>query len=98
MQLIRHPALASDIREIALRYAETSERVLESFWTELDIVLTSIERNPHGHHFDSGGLRRANLRKFPYHLLYEISDDRVLLVVLRHDRREPDFGLNRSSE
>jgi len=46
MQVIRHPELASDIREVSLHYAEISERLLSAFWAELDAVLASIERNP----------------------------------------------------
>lgn len=95
MQIIRHPELASDIREVAKHYEEVSERVLSSFWTELDCILVSIERNPRSHHFDACGLRRANFRKFPYHLLYEVDDHAIFLLVLRHDRRHPGYGLER---
>jgi hypothetical protein len=95
MQVIRHPKLAADIREIAIHYGEVSERVLSSFWTELELLLASIQRNPRRHHFDVCGLRRANFQKFPYHLLYEVGEDIIFLVVLRHDRRHPDFGINR---
>ena len=97
MQVIRHPKLAEDIHDAATRYAEMSERVLSSFWTELDFVLTSVERNPTSHHFDSCGLRRANFRKFPYHLLYEVDENAIFLVVLRHNRRHPNYGVDRQS-
>jgi len=97
MQVIRHPKLAEDIREIATHYAEISERVLTAFWRELDFVLASVERNPRSHHFDTCGLRRANFRKFPYHLLYEVDDKAIFMVVLRHDRRHPNFGIDRQS-
>ena len=97
MQVIRHPKLAADIREIVTHYGKESERVLLAFWTELDWVLASIQRNPRSHHFDACGLRRANFVKFPYHLLYEVDDDRILLVVLRHDRRNPTFALSRKT-
>ena len=55
-----------------MHYAEISERVSSSFWNELDAVLESIERNPRSHHYDSCGLRRAKMKRFPYHLLHEI--------------------------
>jgi plasmid stabilization system protein ParE len=97
MRIVRHPELAADIRDIASYYAEVSERVLNSFWSELDLALFSIRRNPRSHHFDSCGLRRANLSKFPYHLLYEVNGDSIYLLVLRHDRRHPSFGLDRRS-
>jgi len=95
MQVIRHPKLAADIRDAATHYGDISERVLSAFWSELDAALASVERNPRSYHFDSCGLRRANLRKFPYHLLYEVDDLAIYLVVLRHDRRHPDHGSDR---
>lgn len=95
MQIIRHPKLAVDIRETASHYGEVSERVLSSFWTELDLILASIERNPRSYHFDACGLRRAGFQKFPYHLLFEVENDTIFLVVLRHDRRHQNFGLSR---
>ena len=98
MQVIRHPRLAADIRETALHYAEVSERTLFAFWSELDVILASIERNPRSHHFDSCGLRRANFKRFPHHLLYEVDEDTIFLVVLRHDRRHPEYGLKRRKQ
>lgn len=95
MQMVRHPKLAADIRDTATHYSEVSERILASFWTELDLVLASIKRNPRSHHFDACGLRRASFRRFPFHLLYAVVDDTIFLVVLRHDRRHPNFGLKR---
>ena len=97
MHVIRHPALAKDIREAAKHYGEISPRVLSAFWGELDFVLASILRNPRSHHFDSCGLRRANFRKYPYHLLYAVEGDVLFLVVLRHDRRHPTYGIERRS-
>lgn len=92
MHVVRHPKLAGDIRDAAMHYAEISERVFSSFWSELDAVIESIERNPRSHHYDSCGLRRANMNRFPYHLLYEVNDDTIFMVVFRHDRRHPSFG------
>jgi hypothetical protein len=66
-----------------------------SFWNELDAVIESIERNPRSHHYESCGLRRANMKRFPYHLLYEVNEDTIFMVVFRHDRRHPSFGIKR---
>jgi plasmid stabilization system protein ParE len=96
MRVIRHPKLAEDIRDAAMHYAEISGKVLSSFWSELEAVIESVEKNPRSHHYDSCGLRRANLRRFPYHLLYDVEDDVISMVVFRHDRRHPGFGTRRS--
>lgn len=95
MPVFRHPKLAADIRKAAEYYEAVTDQVAISFWTELQEILASIGRNPRIHHFDACGLRRANFRKFPYHLLYAVEGDDIFLLVLRHDRRHPDYGLNR---
>ena len=97
MRIVRHPELAGDIKEAAVHYADISERVLNVFWRELDFVLDSIKQNPRRHHFASCGLRRANFKRYPYHILYEVTNDQILLLVLRHDRRHPDYGLDRAN-
>ena len=98
MRIVRHPDLASDVKEVAEHYADVSEKILNAFWTELDSILDSTKRNPRKHHYDSCGLRRTNFKKYPYHLLYDVADDHVLLVVLRHDLRHPSYGLERIKE
>jgi len=95
MRIIRHPKLAADIRDAAMHYGDISERVFFSFWSELELVIISIENNPRSHHYDSCGLRRANLKRFPYHILYDVEEDTVFMLVFRHDKRNPSFGVNR---
>jgi plasmid stabilization system protein ParE len=95
MHVVRHPKLADDIRDAAMHYAQISERVFSSFWNELEEIIESIERNPRSHHYDPCGLRRANMNRFPYHLLYDVDDDTVFMLVFRHDRRHQSFGTKR---
>ncbi len=97
MTVIRHPKLADDIRKVATHYEGISAKLVTSFWNELESAIHSIEENPRIHHFDSSGLRRANLKRFPYHLLYEIEDDTLFLLVLRHDKRAPQYGTGRKN-
>ena len=41
-------------------------------------------------------VRRINFRRFPYHMLYQVVDEGdVKVLVVKHDRRNPDFGLDR---
>jgi hypothetical protein len=41
------------------------------------------------------GTLRVNLRRFPYHFLFRIVGDSVRILVVRHDRRHPSFGIRR---
>lgn len=95
MELIIHPKAARDVREIALGYARASERVVGQFWDEIDSAIESIAKNPERHHFDLSGMRRCNLKRFPYHILFEERLDCLRIIVVRHDHRNPSYGLRR---
>ena len=48
---------------------------------------------PDRYHFFKADLRRVNLKRFPYHFRYRVVGDCVRVLVVRHPRREPDYGL-----
>ena len=51
--------------------------------------------NPLRFHLADRGFRRANLKRFPYHMLYEIRPDALRVMLVRHNKRHPDYGLRR---
>ena len=95
MALTFHPRAALDARMIAQKYADISEKLLERFWAEVDMAVDLIAANPRRYHFDTSGLRRLNLRTFPYHLLFEEKSNGARIIVIRHHHQNPSFGLRR---
>lgn len=91
-----HPAVQRDINEAIRYYRDISDVLAEGFWEELRLHLDWIRENPDRFHFDESGLRRCNLERFPFHILYEVLPDRVRVQVIRHHARDPDFGRRRS--
>ncbi len=90
-----HPEAKDDIKTIAETYADVSDYLHERFWIELESAVQRIGEFPGRHHFDASGYRRSNLKKFPYHILFETNDSEVRILVVRHNRRDTSFGLNR---
>ncbi len=84
-----------DINQAMGYYYGISEALGDGFWDELQQFLAAIEANPEGFHFDTSGLRRCNLNRFPYNILFEILADRIRVQVVRHHSRRPSFGLRR---
>jgi plasmid stabilization system protein ParE len=41
------------------------------------------------------GLRRVNLRKFPYNILFFVTDTEIRIQVVRHHARRPSYGSGR---
>jgi plasmid stabilization system protein ParE len=91
-----HRRVQSDLNEILKRYDAVSNKLGDDFFAELHIGLKKAIDNPRYFHFDRSGLRRCNLDRFPYHFLYDIRHEHLRIWVVRHNRRNPEFGLKRS--
>lgn len=68
----------------------------DEFWEELMILVAQISANPLEFHLVDRGLLRANMPRFPYHILFRQRTDGVRVMVLRHNKRRPDLGLTRT--
>lgn len=95
-RVIFHRLVQRDMDGI-LRYyrEEASTSVADRFFDVFLHVVAKAVENPMGFPPASDSLRRANLPGFPYHFLYREMSGGIRLLVLRHDRRHPAFGLKR---
>lgn len=95
MKLAYHPLVQRDVSDILRHYDRISPKLGDEFWAELQHVLKVVSGKPEQFHFNLRGLRRANMRRFPYHLLFRVSAVAVRVVVIRHDKRHPSYGTTR---
>jgi plasmid stabilization system protein ParE len=98
MKLVLHRRVRSDVDEI-MDYYEQAEHpeLAQDFYRELRAFMQRAAREPERYHFFEADLRRVNLQRFPYHFLYRVAGDCVRILVVRHNRRHPDYGLDRAS-
>jgi plasmid stabilization system protein ParE len=96
MKAIFHRLIKKDLRS-ALEYYDSEGGALlgDRFFEDVESTIAKVEDNPERFHHVAEGLRRAPLVTFPYHFLYERTEDALHFLVLRHDKRHPGFGLNR---
>jgi plasmid stabilization system protein ParE len=97
MRLSFHSLVPKDLRG-ALGYYEdeAGPEIARRFQEEFEGLATAIEENPKRFHGVAGSrFRRANFRSFPYHLLFEETAGGPRVLVLRHHRRHPDYGMGR---
>lgn len=94
-KIVFHPKVPNEVRDYMEHYSSMSKELEDAFWKELTFSLESAALNPHRHHFDSSGLRRVNLTRFPYHVLFRVFPDYVRVIVVRHNRQHPSFGMKR---
>ena len=64
-----HRRVQTDLNEILAQYYAISGQLGEDFFAEFQIGVQKACSNPRFFHFDSSGLRRCNLDRFPYHFL-----------------------------
>lgn len=90
-----HKRVRIDLKEILSKYDAISGILGDDFYAEFQVGLSRVGLNPRYFHFDASGLRRFNFERFPYHFLYDIVGGMIRVWVLRHDHRDPRFGLRR---
>jgi len=93
--MVFHKLVQQDVSSALSYYGAYSERTEERFWKDLDKAFTRIGRYPADQHFDTSGLRRVNLEKYPYHVLYDVFQDKPRIWAVRHDKRKSSFGTRR---
>ena len=95
MALIHHPAVARDIARAALWYRGIDPELEQAFLAELKAAFARVEASPQSFHFDHCGWRRLNLKRFPYHVLFEEAPEMIRVLVIRHHHQNPRFGVTR---
>jgi len=90
-----HPAVEGDVAEALRFYDSVSGRLADDFEAELRRVVALAATRPGRFHLVKPGFRRANLRRFPHHIIYRELPGGIRVTLVRHHRREPGFGMER---
>jgi plasmid stabilization system protein ParE len=91
-------ALAKDdVRRIVAYYRERSDRAPAEFVSELEDVVAGIREQPKRWPPLAKEDRRrvALFPRFPYELIYLPTENQIKLLAVRHEKRHPDFGIDR---
>lgn len=95
MEIIYHPQVRADVEEALSYYRKITRRLADEFQAELRDIIDRVAENPLRFHLADQGFRRAKFHRFPYHLLYEFRPECVRVMLVRHDKRHPQYGLPR---
>lgn len=95
MEIEFHQLVRRDVLEILRYYRAVSTRIADEFRNELNAKIIQAAENPFRFPGVDCGFRRANLTRFPYHILYEVRGERLRVMIVRHHKRHPKFGLER---
>jgi plasmid stabilization system protein ParE len=62
---------------------------------EIDIAIARLCNDPDTFPVVRGKVRRVRVDRFPYDVLYQVYTGMVQIVVVRHHKRRPGYGLRR---
>jgi toxin ParE1/3/4 len=74
---------------------EATGKVAGDFFSEVESFVSKIAARPRSFPIWRGDMRRANLRRFPYHMLFRIAGSSARIFVLKQNQRDPAFGIHR---
>jgi plasmid stabilization system protein ParE len=97
MEIIVHPEVDNDLlAQIEFYSREAGPELALEFYVEFRRCFELIVDRAAAFPLYTPRLRRINFHRFPYHILFEVLDEELVhVVVVKHDRRDPDFGLDR---
>lgn len=78
-----------ELREAVTYYNEEKPGLGRCFALEVKSTISRIKAHPLLWTKISRRLRRCRLKKFPYSLLYYLEGERIIIVVVMHDQRNP---------
>lgn len=95
MEVSYHPLVKRDVTEALHYYHRISPRLADEFHAEVRSMIERAAEQPLRFHPADQSLRRINLRRFPYHVLYDVRPDSIRILLVRHNKRHPDYSLDR---
>ncbi len=94
--IIFHRLIQKDLNSIVRYYKDESGISLaDRFYDTFIFSAMKALEHPERYHFIQGYYRRATLEGFPYHFLFRETVHGIRILVVRHDKRRPTYGLSR---
>jgi len=96
MRVEYHPETVEDLNKAIDFYEQRQEGLGIDLREEIYQSIDHIIANPFIYREVEGKIRRCFVHRFPFSILYRITDDDVVrILVIRHHRQHPEFGLSR---
>jgi plasmid stabilization system protein ParE len=86
----------ADLDEAAQWYEQRSPGLGADLVARVRDTLARVGNNPELYPEVHGGIRRAPVRRFPYGVFYRQRNDRVAVIAVFHDRRDPSIWQSRA--
>lgn len=88
-EFLVHRLVAAEFVEVRDWYAGQSPWAAEHFVRRFETALKSVALHPTAHAPWQSAFRRVRLTRFPYLLIFHADQQRIAVLALVHERREP---------
>jgi toxin ParE1/3/4 len=90
-----HPDAALEFEEAVRFYRARGRTLGDRFAVEVRATIRKILETPARWRVLEGDVRLCLVRIFPYSMLYTVERDYVLIIAIRHGKREPGYWRHR---
>ena len=94
-QIHFHPIAELELLESSKWYAEKNLLIYQNFISDIESLTSIIQKEPLVFQIAYENKRKANLKRFPYSIVYAIHGNRILIYSVFHNSRNPKIWKNR---
>ena len=95
MELVFSTLARDEMAEAKRFYNRQQQGLGKQFQHEAEIATNRILEHPLAWQFECDPVRRFLFNRFPYKLLYFIRAQRIIVVAVAHQHRQPDYWIER---
>jgi toxin ParE1/3/4 len=93
-----HPEAQDEINAITDYYDGLPTGLGNAFLGELADGFDQIQTLPYAWAIWRDDIRRHQLSRFPYSIVYHADADEILVIAVMHQRRQPDYWMGRTGD
>lgn len=84
-----------ELEEAVFFYEQRQEGLGLDFANHVENAIFRICEFPHAYPRFSDKTRQCSLKRFPYHIVYQIQEKSILIIAIAHMNRKPFYWQNR---
>jgi plasmid stabilization system protein ParE len=96
VQLVFLTVARDELAEAKRFYNRQQQGLGESFQHEAQAAARRIRERPLAWQVEIEPVRRFIFDRFPYKMLYIVREDRVVVIAVAHQHRQPDYWVERT--
>jgi toxin ParE1/3/4 len=93
--VIFHPLAEQELLDAVSYYEEQETGLGLEYLGEVEHAVNFLMRYPEAGSKVRGSIRRLTLPKFPYSLLYRMTEEQIRVLAVAHHKRKPQYWVDR---